>query len=630
MNRKTILLLAATITLLIGWRLTRAVYAVSTTVTVDRTSDASDRNPGDGICDVSVNVGDQCSLRAAIEELNALGPDTSPHRIEFDISGTGPFTITPNSELPAITVPLVIDGETQPGASCPTSNNPANLLIVLDGSNAGVGTNVDGLTLDTGSEGSVIRGVVIGNFDRGGIFIGSNDNKVRCNHLGVGADGLSSMGNGDGIFIIGANNTIGGQVVPAQRNVISANTGSGIYLFSGGDNNRIRGNFIGTTADGLDELGNVSGIYMTGDNNIIGGTASLAGNVISGNSPSIIGSFGIRVNTGDGNVIQGNYIGVAKDGTTSLPNIGSGVELFGDAIDNVVGGTAVDEVNLIAFNGSHGVTVQTNTTGTPLQNEIRGNVIYANGGLGIDLGDDSVDSNDPGDGDNGENEHQNYPVLVVSPGSLFVDVMLDSQANITYQIDFYRNDSCDQSGFGEGQAYLGTEAISTGLLGFAGGQYLADAAAPGDYITATATDPDGNTSEFSMCALLEAAPTPTPTNTPTATNTPTVTTTSTPTNTPSPTATATVSPIPTATSSPTVGPSPTATNTPPPANTPTPTGSATPTAASFTPTATATSSPSPTPTLPPGVTPTATAITSPTPAPTQDDSYFIYLPIIIR
>ena len=131
-NRRVIVLIfTAMCVLALGSLLVvRVVYAAGTTLTVNWISgDGSDQNPGDGICDVSVNVGEQCTLRAAIEELNALGADTTPHRIEFNISGTGPFTIAPNSELPAITVPVVVDGETQPGASCPTSSDPANLLV---------------------------------------------------------------------------------------------------------------------------------------------------------------------------------------------------------------------------------------------------------------------------------------------------------------------------------------------------------------------------------------------------------------------------------------------------------------------------------------------------------------------
>ncbi|MCB8979004.1 MAG: hypothetical protein H6657_16445 [Ardenticatenaceae bacterium] len=611
MKRKVSLFILIVVSLLAcgSWLLARAVYAAGTTVVVNGSGDLGDLNPGDGVCDVLTSVGSQCSLRAAIEELNALGPDTSPHRIEFDISGTGPFTIMPASELPTITVPVIIDGETQPGANCPTSNTPANLLIVLDGSNAGTVGQIDGLTLGSGSAGSTIRGLVIGNFDSAGIRISSDGNIVRCNHLGVGADGLSGMGNVAGVYIENLDNTIGGQAGPAQRNVISANSIYGIGISStGSNNNRVRGNFIGTTADGLGDLGNAIGVYITGENNTVGGTNSLAGNVISGNGN------GIRVNSGTGNVLQRNYIGVTRDGSTPLPNSGSGIELIGGAVANVVGGTAVAEANIIANNVLNGVSVYANIAGNPTQNTIRGNIIYANSQLGIDLGNDGVDTNDSGDADGDENEHQNYPVLTTFPGSTLVDVVLDSKPNTTYHIDVYLNDSCDPSGFGEGQEYFSTFPQQTDAQGHLQFQFTLGGVT-GRYFTATATDPDGNTSEFSACALLETAPTATPT----ATNTATPSATSTATNTPTVTKTPTATNTPTATSTATTGPSPTPTKTPTATSTATAGPSSTPTN-----TATSTSSPTPTssPTAGPSSTPTGT------PDPTQEESFFIFLPMI--
>lgn len=493
-----------------GWTVTRAMIPTGITVTVNQTSDVSDMNPGDGICDVSVNAGDQCTWRAAIEELNAFGPDATPHRIEFDIAGTGPFTITPGTALPAITVPLEINGETQPGASCPTTGSPANLQIVLDGSNAG--TDVHGLLLEAGSEGSLVRGLVIGNFTRDGLRILSDNNRIRCNHLGLGLDGVTVMANDwNGVSIFGDGNMVGG-LLAGQRNVISGNAMIGIRAEA--ENIVIRNNFIGATADGLSALPNDDGIYVSGNNNIIGGNTASARNVIGGNT-----GFGIRVNNGDNNLILGNYIGVARDGVTPLPNLFSdGVELLGGAIGNVVGGTAVGEANIIAHNGGYGVLVDDNVGGMPGQNSIRGNAIFNNLDLGIDLGGDGVDVNDPGDGDTGENERQNYPVLSLPPGSLILTGALESQPNTQYTVDVYRSDSCDSSGYGEGQEYLGGGLLTTDASGY--GEAIANLTglvSPGDSITAVATDPNGNSSEFSACVTVTLSPTPTPTPTQTAT-----------------------------------------------------------------------------------------------------------------
>ena len=606
-----LILLIAGVLLLGSWLVAPTLYAAGTTLTVTGYGDFNDLNPGDGICDTNSSLpGNQCSLRAAIEELNALGPETTPHRIEFNITGTGPFTITPGSPLPDITVPMEIRGQTQPGASCPTINSPANLLIVLDGRNVGS----SGLVLAAGSDGSTIRGLVIGNFgdggfDDSGIYILSDDNIIRCNHVGVDVDGVSSIGNSDnGIYVAGDNNIIGGHASPAPRNVISGNTtANGIYIRAG-NNNYVANNFIGTSADGMAALPNYDGVYVFGNGNVIGGPAAFARNVISGNDAD-----GLRVHASEDTVIQGNFIGVARDGVTPLANRRDGVELFGIAMNNEVGGVSAGEANLIAHNLFNGVNIKNGSTGTPIQNSVRGNAIFDNGGLGIDLGNDGIDNNDPGDGDGGENQRQNYPVLVSSPGSTIVDVSLDSEPNAVYQVDIYLNDSCDPSGFGEGQEHIAAinrQTDSSGQLSF---EYSLSGAS-GSYLTATATDPDGNTSEFSNCALLEDAPTatPTPTNTaspspaPTATNTPTATGTATATN------TATPGPSPTATNTATPDPSVTPTNTPTATGTATATNTATP---GPSPTATNTATPGP------SATPTATA----SPA-----SYSLYLPIILN
>ena len=145
---------------------------------------------------------------------------------------------------------------------------------------------------------------------------------------------------------------------------------------------------------------------------------------------------------------------MASDGSTPLPNQGDGIEVLGDSYYNTIGDTGSSEGNHIAYNGYYGIALQENVSGIPVLNQIRGNAIFGNGQLGIDLGLDGIDVNDAGDADGGENNHQNYPVLQTMAGSPAITVTLDSQANATYSIDFYRNDSCDPSVYGEGQEYL--------------------------------------------------------------------------------------------------------------------------------------------------------------------------------
>jgi hypothetical protein len=145
-----------------------------------------------------------------------------------------------------------------------------------------------------------------------------------------------------------------------------------------------------------------------------------------------------------------------------------------------------------------------NTGGNdPDANMLYQNAIYANGGLGIDLGNDGVDINDPGDGDDGPNGHQNYPVLSGVTGSPILTVTLQSEGDREYDIDLFRNQTCDPSGYGEGQGYITTIMITTDTSGNVATDIdLRGIASPGDSITALARGDLGVTSEFSNCVTL--------------------------------------------------------------------------------------------------------------------------------
>jgi CSLREA domain-containing protein len=460
---------------------TLSAPSTSLTLTVNRTGDGSDLNPGDGLCDASVNVGEQCSLRAAIEEINSQGVGATPHNIEFNIPGTGPFTISPGSNLPQVTVPVEIDGETQPGSSCPSEEGPAELMIILDGSNSS-----SGLFLGVGSGGSTLHGLMIVNFANSGTWMLSNST-ASCNHLD---------NNFYGINVLGSGNTIGGQDV-SHRNVISNNV-HGIVLHT--NDNIILNNFIGTTANGMGLAGNlIAGIYIMGNNNLVGGANSSISNVISGNG------VGVIVSSGNNNTILGNYIGVTIDGTSALPNSYQGIRLEGLSSGNKIGGTISGEANLISYNRKDGVSLFETFGNFPVQNEIRGNSISKNGGIGIDLGGDGVTVNDPGDNDGQANEQQNYPVLSISQGNSTLTISLDSWPDTLFDLDLYRNDRCDSSHYGEGQQYLDTIQVTTDGFGQANFDKNIDGMVyPNDIITATATDPLGNTSEFSNCVRVVA------------------------------------------------------------------------------------------------------------------------------
>ena len=155
--------------------------------------------------------------------------------------------------------------------------------------------------------------------------------RVEGNYIGTNAAGTGAVYtsiNSIGILVGESNNTIGG-TTSASRNVISGN-GNGVRLLNS-TGNVVEGNYIGTDVTGSTALANSTGVYVfDAPQNIIGGTNAGAGNLIAGNS-----NAGINI-TGPGNLVQGNLIGLAADGTTGLANQ-IGVVIAGVS-GNIVGG----------------------------------------------------------------------------------------------------------------------------------------------------------------------------------------------------------------------------------------------------------------------------------------------------
>jgi hypothetical protein len=147
-------------------------------------------------------------------------------------------------------------------------------------------------------------------------------------------------------------------------------------------------------------------------------------------------------------------------------------------------------------------------TGNPfsvIRNSMRSNAIFSNALLGIDLGGDGVTPNDPGDSDFGFNNFQNFPMITSVTGDssqTTITGTLNSTPNTNFTINFYSNSSCDPSGYGEGAQQFGLTAIQVPTDASGNVIFIATLAVPfptGRVITATATDPTGNTSEFSPC-----------------------------------------------------------------------------------------------------------------------------------
>ena len=302
------------------------------------------------------------SLRAVMEYANANpGLDT----VVFDIPGSGPHTIQPLSPLPNITDPVIIDATTQPGyASAP--------VIELDGSLAGA--SAAGLTITVGP--STVRGLVINRFAHNGMVITGGENTIVGNYIGTDITGTLARPNVEhGIYIFNAPNTRIGGTGAGDRNVISGNQNSGIFidgLLAAGA--VIQGNFIGTDAAGMAALGNGgNGIWVEDTPNIvIGGTTPAERNIISANAGANIRLFPKLASIGGGYRVQGNYIGTDVTGTIELGTRGTGLYLAG--INSLIGGTTgttpggpcTGACNLIAGQ-EHGITIPVPSSNITIQ-----------------------------------------------------------------------------------------------------------------------------------------------------------------------------------------------------------------------------------------------------------------------
>ena len=266
-----------------------------------------------------------------------------------------------------------------------------------------------------------------------------------------------------------------GGATPGARNLICAN-GTGVSLL-GSSRDVVQGNFIGTDVTGHYDLGNTGdGIVVQGCSLTSIGGAN-AGNLIANNS-----GYGIFLLGSDTNIVQGNWIGADLGGVWPLGNGRDGICLQGSSA-TTIGGVSPGAANLIAFNNGAGVNIYAGQS-----NRVSANSIFDNGGPGILLG-------------SGANQSQNAPALtdaVAAYGSTQVQGVLSSQANTSFWLEFFASPAWDGAGIAEGRTYLGAATRSTDPAGNAIFSVTLPVSVPADnLITATATDPAGNTSPFS-------------------------------------------------------------------------------------------------------------------------------------
>ena len=278
------------------------------------------------------------------------------------------------------------------GISSSDNNVIQGNFIGIDKNGTANRGNVDDGIWISGGTGNTIGGTVSG---AGNVISGNNSvgirlsgtsttsNQIQGNYIGTSANGAADLGNMfSGVYIYqGTNNTIGGTASGAG-NVISGNR-NGVYMDGGATGNLVQGNYIGTNAAGTGDLGNdIDGVYLESGPNTIGGTTSGARNVISSNNV-----FGIEIygSTATGNNVQGNYIGTNASGTGDLGNRYEGV-IIGDASNNTIGGTTSAHRNIISGNGGAGVDIYGSTsTGNMVQGNYIGTQSDGTSALGNDF-----------------------------------------------------------------------------------------------------------------------------------------------------------------------------------------------------------------------------------------------------
>jgi hypothetical protein len=265
---------------------------------------------------------------------------TAENTIRFAIPGNGVHTIYLHSALPALTGHITIDGTTQPGYT-------GTPVVALDGSAAGL--KVDGLVLRGGY--NTVRGLIIDHFRGDGVEVLSDHNTLAGDVIGLDGTGIYAAGNvGDGVFVTGGYNTIGGTGTH-DRVVISGNHGAGVELVGyAAVGNRIMGDTIGTDAQGFAAVANSYGILLRAgaNHNVIGGTAHAQRNVISGNALDEIRLTGTGTSA---NMIQGNFIGVDASGKAASLSGYDGIRLDGGTTGNLIGGVIAGSGNLISGAG---------------------------------------------------------------------------------------------------------------------------------------------------------------------------------------------------------------------------------------------------------------------------------------
>lgn len=358
-----------------------ATAAPGVTLTVNTTADGPDVNPGDGLCEANVGVGD-CTLRAAIEETNANTNPTDTDVINFAIPGAGIHTISPTTDFPHVTEPLSIDATSQGGTNCAAHQ----LAIEVDGQN----TNVAQLNFDSTAPGSTVKGLSIVNSTGLAMLIEANSFTAQCNNIGVRADG-STIGANEltGIRVNGTNNILIGGANPADGNIVSRSINSDGIWFSGTSNT------VTISSNNLSFNKN-HGVSFTHLVNATISNNTVTNNLYDGIAGDLVDNVVVNNNTVSNQVFSGISFLNAHDSTVSNNTVDGNGEhgiLVGPGnnnsiADNTVTNNAITGIILRSDNSSvNNNRIVSNGGGMSIENNtnsiIRDNVVGNGTNVGI-------------------------------------------------------------------------------------------------------------------------------------------------------------------------------------------------------------------------------------------------------
>ena len=351
------------------------------------------------------------------------------------------------------------------------------------------GNTLDGfLVTSTGGNNKIVTTIISGNGSNG-VHITGNATGVQVEDaiIGLNTDGNGPLPNGaNGVLIDGNahDNIIGGfQPSVAIHNTISSNGAYGIAIVGNASNNTVITSFVGTDVGATSALGNGSaGIFVGGSaqGNIIGGTNLGDQNLISANLGGGIQLGG----QSQGTQIVNNLIGTNATGLMPVGNHGNGITIASSK--NAIGNTA-DQGNVIAFNSQFGVVVDTGTG-----NSILSNSIFGNGDLGILL-------------TTGGNLAQPAPALTLALQTTGLAVQitgtLTATPNTRYTVQLFGSPSGTPAG--QGRSLIGSLITTTNASGVANISLATSVPSSNEtFFTATATDPNNNTSMLSSAISL--------------------------------------------------------------------------------------------------------------------------------